>query len=147
MLHLRKPLQTHQIRDSNGAEFANAAKVITKEVGDHHQLGAFLFTGLQLVGKLGVVFRIGTARPGALDGASLDVLPAQAQETFRAGGGNLEIAGIKEGCEWRWTGCLQRTMEFPAIAGPWRGEALGEVYLIDVAGADVRKYAARGGDE
>ena len=147
MLHLWEPLQTYQIRHNNGAEFANAAKVITKEVGDHHQFGAFLSAGLHLVSELGVALRIGIARSGAFDGARLDVSPAEVQETFRAGGGNLEIAGINEGCEWRGTGCVQRTMEFPATTGPWRGEALGEVYLIDVAGADVCKYSSRGGDE
>ena len=49
MLHLREPLQSHQLRHGHAAEFAHSAEVVTEEVGDHHQLRAFLFAGLQLV--------------------------------------------------------------------------------------------------
>ena len=42
---------------------------------------------------------------------------------------------------------MQRPMEFPALTGPRRGEALGEVYLINVAGVNVVERAADSGGE
>ena len=42
---------------------------------------------------------------------------------------------------------MQRSMEFPAPTGPRRREALGEVYLINVAGVDVVERAADSGGE
>ena len=147
MLHLREPLQSHQLRHGHAAEFAHSAEVVAEEVGDHHQLRAFFFAGLQLVGELGVALRIGIARAGALDGAGLDVLAAEAQKTLGAGGGNLEIARIKKSRKRRGTGGVQRAMKIPAIGGPSGGEALGEVDLVNIPGANVGEDAAGGGDE
>ena len=147
MLHLRVLLQPHQLRHLHAAKFAHAPKVIAQQVGDHHQLRTFLFAGLQFVSELRITLGIRTARPGTLDGARLDVLSAEAQKSFRAGGGDLKIACIQERSKRRRAGDVEGTVKAPTITRPRSGESLGEVYLINVSGADVVECAADGGSE
>ena len=83
MLHLREPFEPRQFRCLHRAEFAHLAEIVAKQIGNHHQFGQFLLAGLQFVGELRVVCRIGVARACALDGPRLDVRTAQAQKLFR----------------------------------------------------------------
>ena len=68
MLHLRKFFQPGQFRNLDGTIFADPAKIVSQQVGDHHQFGEFLGTGLQFVGELGVARGVGITRARAFDG-------------------------------------------------------------------------------
>ena len=39
MLHLRKFFEFGQLRDRDGTVFANFSKIVSQQIGDHHQLG------------------------------------------------------------------------------------------------------------
>ncbi len=102
---------------------------------------------MQFVGELGIALRIGIPRAGAFDGAGLDVLTAETQKTLGTGRGDLEIASVEISSKGRGAGGVERAVEFPAIAGPRGGEALGEVDLVNITGGDVVERTAGGGDE
>ena len=147
MLHLRVFFQPHQFRHLHTAKLAHASEIIAEQIGDHHQLRALLLAGLQLIGQLRIALRIGTARACALDRSRLNMVAAETQKPFRAGGGNLEVTRIQIRPKRCRTGRMQRPIEFPAPTGPRCREALGEVYLINVAGVDVVERAADSGGE
>ena len=145
MLHLRVFFQPHQFRHPHTAKLAHAPEIIAEQISDHHQLRALLLAGLQLIGQLRITLRIDAARACALDRPRLNMVAAEEQKPFRARGGNLEITRIQIRPKRCRTGRMQRPMEFPAPTGPRRREALGEIYLINVAGVDVVERAADSG--
>ena len=147
MLHLRVFFQPHQFRHLHTAKLAHAPEIIAEQISDHHQLRALLLAGLQLIGQLRITLRIDAARACALDRPRLNMVAAEAQKPFRARGSNLEITRIQIRSKRRRTGRMQRPMKFPAPTGPRRREALGEVYLINVAGVNVVERTADSGGE
>src|SRR5262249_14923341 len=54
VLDLGEAFEADEFGDLNGAEFADFAKVIAQEVGDHDEFGHFLGTGLEFVSELGI---------------------------------------------------------------------------------------------
>ena len=77
----------------------------------------------------------------------MDVLTTETQKTFRAGRGDLKITRVEISRKWRGAGGVEGAVEFPAIAGPRGCEALGEVDLVNIPGANVGEDAAGGADE
>ena len=75
VLHLCKPLQLGQVRYDHRSIFAKPAEVVAQQVGDHHQLGAFLLARLQLVAKPRVEVGGGAAGRVPLIGRVVTWLP------------------------------------------------------------------------
>ena len=76
VLHLGKPFEPRQFRRLDRPELTHLAEIIAEQIGDHHQFRQFLGAGLQFVGKLRIVRRIGPTRARAFDGAGADMRPA-----------------------------------------------------------------------
>ena len=137
MEDLLEALQLQQLGHGDAAVFADDAEVVALEVGDHHQLGDFLWRSEEVVGRLFVRRRFRAPRAGAFDRAGADRSSAHFQEGLRRGGKDRASIQLDE-CRARSGRVVaQGFVECPRISAPRRGEAVREIYLIDVPLRDV----------
>src|SRR5439155_10902355 len=81
--------------------------------------------------------RLAPARASALDRTRLDPLAPDLEEAFRRGGHDVGAAEPHERHERRGTRLPKAAIERKGLPTPIGAQALGEVDLEDVAGADV----------
>ena len=137
MKHLLEAFEREHFAHGDAAGLADAAEVASFQIGDHDQLGDFLRGGEKIVGGFFIGVLIRAARARALDRPGADVAAGHFEERFRRGAEDPALAERQVTRERRGRVMPQGEIEGEGIPIPRGGEAVGEVYLIDVAGGDV----------
>lgn len=144
VLNVAEPFEAGEVGDVHGAELGDTAEVVAEEIRDHDQLSHFFGVGLEFECKLGVTGGVDGTWAGAFDGAGANLASADAQEEFGRGRDQLKILGVEESRE-RGRGGGQELVEQDASRElPRDCEAMSDVDLVDVAGANVVLRPANG---
>ncbi len=137
MMHEGMALQPAQRFNAHRAIFADAAQIVAQQIDDHDVFGPILGAGLQFTHQAAVIFGSAAARPGPLDGTRFDVAGLHAQESLRRCAGDHVIAEIEISGEGSRVAHAQFFVKGKGIGWRRRHEALGDVDLKAIAGADV----------
>ena len=81
---------------------SDSAKVVARQVDEHHVLGALLAIGEQVPREVIVGSGRGAARSRAGDGMGKEVARFDPEEEFRAGADYLELRHANEEEVWAW---------------------------------------------
>ena len=137
------------VGDLDRAEFADLAEVVAEEVGDHDELGAFLFGILEVEGGLGVEFGISEAGAGSFDGAGLDLPAGETQKGFGRGREDFASTEVKVGGGGSGGGVAELLVKRKEPLGSvaFRAETSRKVHLVDVTGGDVFLNGFNSGEE
>jgi len=100
-MHEFEALHLTHHRYPNGSILAYSSQVVSKQIDDHHILGAILRRRRQLGNAGGVFLGSLTSRPRSLNGTGLDPGILDAKEPFGRRAGDSEIPEVKISREWR----------------------------------------------
>ena len=138
-------LERAELRDRDGAERAMRPRSLRARSTIITFSATVLRARAQRQRLAAVRGGVGAARSRALDRAGLERVPRRLQEALRRSGDHVRAAEPHERRERRRARRAQAGVERKRVAVPSGAEALGQVHLEHVAGADVVDRPLHGG--